>query len=290
MRARVIVALVAVAAIATAFAMTRSGTAPEPRIAPQGVAVPQPPGTSLEVTYIANEGVLIAAGRTQVLIDGLHRQYRASYPFLPEPYREQIETARPPFHEIDVILVSHVHLDHFHPESVVRHLRHNAGATLVSSEQIVRQMQGLPDYAAIKSRVTTITPPLKEKVVTVAGGLEMEVLGVGHGTGRHGTVQNLGHVITLGGKRVLHIGDASTEDTTIFDAFNLDEAQIEVAFLPMWFLTSDEGAAIVRQHIKPKHIVAVHMPAYDVPRAVAGIKQRFPDAVPFTVLLEKKFY
>ena len=52
----------------------------------------------------------------------------------------------------------------------------------------------------------------------------MELLGVGHGTGRHGTVQNLGHVITLGGKRVLHIGDASTEDASIFDAFNLDEA------------------------------------------------------------------
>lgn len=290
MRARVVVALVAVAAIATAFAMTRSGAVPEPLIAPQGVAVPQPPGTSLEVTYIANEGVLIAAGRTQVLIDGLHRQYRASYPFLPEPYREQIETARPPFHEIDVILVSHVHLDHFHPESVVRHLRHNAGATLVSSEQIVREMQGFPDYAAIKSRVTTITPPLNQKVVTAAGGLDLEVLGVGHGTGRHGTVQNLGHVITLGGKRVLHIGDASTEDASIFDAFNLDDAQIDVAFLPMWFLTSDEGAAIVRQHIKPKHIVAVHMPADDVPRAVAEIRQRFPDAVPFTVLLEKKFY
>ena len=58
----------------------------------------------------------------------------------------------------------------------------------------------------------------------------------------------------------------------------------------MWFLTSDEGAAIVRQHIKPKHIVAVHMPADGVPRAVAEIRQRFPDAVPFTVLLEKKFY
>ena len=290
MHARVIVALVAVAAIATAFAMTRSGQAPEPVIAPQGVAVPRPPEASLEVTYIANEGVLIAAGQTQVLIDGLHRQYRSSYPFLPEPYREQIETAQPPFHEIDVILVSHMHLDHFHPESVVRHLRHNAGAALVSSEQIVGEVQRLTGYAAIKSRVTTITPALKQKVVTVAGGVEMELLGVGHGTGRHGTVQNLGHVITLGGKRVLHIGDASTEDASIFDAFNLDEAQIDVAFLPLWFLTSDEGAAIVRQHIKPKHIVAVHMPADGVPRAVAEIRQRFPDAVPFTVLLEKKFY
>lgn len=124
----------------------------------------------------------------------------------------------------------------------------------------------------------------------MVGGISVELLGVGHGSGRHATVQNLGHVVSLGGRKLLHIGDASTEDASIFDAFNLDEAGIDVAFLPMWFLTSDDGEAIVRQHIKPKQIVAIHMPAGDPERAAARIRERFPDAVPFTVLLEKKFY
>jgi len=57
-RARVIAAVVAIAVIATAW--TRSGASPEPVIAPQGAAVPDPPGTTLEITYIANEGVLVA--------------------------------------------------------------------------------------------------------------------------------------------------------------------------------------------------------------------------------------
>ena len=289
-RAWLIVAVAAVAALASGYAMTRSGPAPAPVIAPQDVAVPPPAGTTLEVTYLAHEGVLLAAGGTQVLIDGLHREYRSSYPFLPEPYRERIETAQPPFDAIDVILVSHVHLDHFHAESVVRHLRHNAGATLVSSEQVVGEIQKLAGYATIRSRVTTMTPPLKGRMTTVAGGVGVEVLGVGHGTGRHATIQNLGHIVTLGGRKVLHIGDASTEDASIFDALDLDEAAIDVAFLPVWFLTSDEGAAIVRQHIKPKHIVAVHMPAAAPERAAAQMRQRFPDAAAFTVLLEKKFY
>jgi L-ascorbate metabolism protein UlaG (beta-lactamase superfamily) len=282
--------VVSIAAIATAYAVTRMGEAPAPVIAPQGVAVPRPPGATLEVTYIANEGVLIAAGATQVLIDGLHREYRSSYPFLPEPYREQIETAQPPFDDIDVLLVSHVHRDHFHPESVASHLRHTPRAALVSSAQVVGEIEALADHAAIRPRVTTITPPLKQRVTTVVGGVSVELLGVGHGSGRHASVQNLGHVVSLGGKKLLHIGDASTEDASIFDAFNLDEAGIDVAFLPVWFLTSDEGAAIVRQHIKPKRIVAIHMPAEDPQRTAARIRERFPDAVPFTVLLEKTFY
>jgi len=70
-----LLALVVVAAvIASAYAMTRSSAFPEPVIAPQGAAVPRPPGTTIEVTYIAHEGVLIAADGKQVLIDGLHRE------------------------------------------------------------------------------------------------------------------------------------------------------------------------------------------------------------------------
>ena len=58
----------------------------------------------------------------------------------------------------------------------------------------------------------------------------------------------------------------------------------------MWFLTSDRGAAIVRDQIKPKHIVALHLSARQPEREVAEIKQRFPDAAAFTALLDKRYY
>jgi L-ascorbate metabolism protein UlaG (beta-lactamase superfamily) len=183
-----------------------------------------------------------------------------------------------------------MHLDHFHPESIVRHLQHNTAATVVSSQQVVGEMEKTGDFASVRSRVTTVTPPLKGRVSTIAGGIKVDLLGIGHGAGRHATIQNLGHLVALGRKTLLHIGDASTEDASLFDALNLDAANIDVAFLPIWFLTSDEGAAIVRQHIKPQHIVAVHMPAEGAQAAAEEMRKRFPDAVAFTRLLEKKFY
>ena len=70
-----------------------------------------------------------------MLIDGLHGEYRAAYPFLPEPHRDAIERAQPPFDGVDVVLVSHRHLDHFHAESVGRYLANQPQAVLVSSEQ-----------------------------------------------------------------------------------------------------------------------------------------------------------
>ena len=245
---------------------------------------------TVEITYIANEGVLISADGKQVLIDGLHREYGPEYAFLPQAEREKIETAKAPFDKIDLILVSHRHLDHFHPESIGLHLQHNPKAILVSSQQVVDEVEkNFKDYQAIRARVTGATPPWKEKVAMKVADIDFEILNLRHGTGRHATIQNLGHIIKLGGKKLLHIGDADTAVEN-FEKFNLDEEEIDIAFLPVWFLFGSDGQTLVREHIKPKQIIAVHISPSEGERTITQIKQAFPGAVAFTTMLEKRQY
>jgi L-ascorbate metabolism protein UlaG (beta-lactamase superfamily) len=260
------------------------------------VTVEEPQGgtpktaATVEITYIANEGVLISSGDKQILIDGLHREYGREYAFLPPAQREQIESAKAPYDEIDLILVSHLHLDHFHPESVGLHLQHNPKALLVSSRQVVDEMEkNFKNYQAIRARVMGATPPWKEKVAMKIAGIDFEILSLRHGTGRHASIQNLGHIIKLGGKKLLHIGDADTAVEN-FDQFNLDEEGIDIAFIPVWFLLGPEGQTIVREHIKPRQIIAVHISPSEGETTSAQIRQTFPGAVAFTTLLEKKHF
>lgn len=280
--------LTAVTAVLIGCWMVYSGSPNSPLATDH--ATPPASDATLEITYIANEGVLISAGGKQVLIDGLHREYKPDYAFLPPPHREKIETAKAPFDKIDLILVSHLHLDHFHSESVGLHLKHNPNATLVSSQQVVGEVETkFKDYQAIKARVVAATPPLKERAAMKAAGIDFEVLGLGHGTGRHGWIQNLGHVIKIGGKKVLHVGDADTS-VEIFGQFNLDEEGIDIAFIPYWFLLGSSGQTVVREHIKPKHIIAVHISPSEAEKVTEQIKQAFPKAVAFTTMLEKRNY
>ncbi len=254
-----------------------------------GTAAPAQPAT-VEITYIANEGVLISSSGKQVLIDGLHREYQRAYAFLPPAEREKIETAKAPFDKIDLILVSHRHLDHFHPESIGLHLQHNPKALLVSSQQVVEEVEkNFKDYQAIKARVTGATPPWKEKVAMKVAGIDFEILSLRHGTGRHASIQNLGHIIKLGGKKILHIGDADTAVEN-FEKFNLAQEGIDIAFIPFWFLLGTEGQTIVREHIKPKQIIAVHISPDESEQVTGQIKQAFPGAVAFTKMLEKRQY
>ena len=98
--------LVAISAISVVWATWyRAKTAPDPFVASEGAVAPLQKQTTLEITYIANEGVLISSGESHVLIDGLHREYKRSYAFLPAAQREKIETAKTPFEEIDLILL-----------------------------------------------------------------------------------------------------------------------------------------------------------------------------------------
>jgi serine/threonine protein kinase len=47
---------------------------------------------------------------------------------------------------------------------------------------------------------------------------------------------------------------------------------------------------IVRDHIKPKQIIAVHVSPPNAEKVAAQLKQAFPGAVAFTTMLEKKQY
>src|SRR5262245_24848988 len=278
--------VIAVSAIAGAYVMIdRLWSAQYPISAQEGSASLPPKQATLEITYIANEGVLIASSEKQVLIDGLHREYKPDYAFLPTPEREKIETAKAPFDKIDLILVSHMHLDHFHPEAVGLHLLHNPKAMLVSSQQVVDEVaKKFKGYEAIKTRVTGATPPLKEKVAMKVAGIDFEVLGLGHGSGRWGWIQNLGHVIRLGGKKLLHVGDVDPS-SEIFEKFDLDEEGIDIAFLPVWFLLEPAGQKVIREHIKPRQIIVVHCSPAEAEDVVKRVKQVFPEAVAFTTML-----
>lgn len=256
-------------------------------LAAESLAGPSLNPAGLEITYIANEGVLISSGDKQVLIDGLHREYQPAYAFLPPAQRDKIENAHTPFDKIDLVLVSHRHLDHFHPESVGLHLQHNRNALLVSSQQVVDEIEkNFKDFQAIKPRVTVATPAWKERRAKKVADVELEILGLRHGTGRHASIQNLGHLIKLGGKKLLHVGDADTAIEN-FQDLNLDEEGIDIAFIPVWFLLYDEGRTIVREHIKPKQIIAVHISPSEADQASEQIKKDFPGAVAFTTLLQK---
>jgi L-ascorbate metabolism protein UlaG (beta-lactamase superfamily) len=247
-------------------------------------------GTNLTIRYIANEGVLIASAGKQILIDGLHREYKPAYLFPPPELQAVLENARSPYDKIDLLLVSHVHLDHFHPQSIGLYLKGNPRSIFASSGQAVDEVaRNFGEYEKVRSQIRPITHEWKKSSEMDQDGVKIKFLGLRHSGERFKDMQNLGHVIIVGGKKLLHIGDADMT-TENFAAFNLLQEKIDVAFIPYWFLTSDAGRKFVREQFNPKNIIAVHIPPAEAEQVVAQLKKDLPEATAFTQILEERGY
>lgn len=238
---------------------------------------PAAPQNSVTVRYVANEGVLIASDSAKVLIDGLHRPYRPAYATLDQEGRRLAESADGPFAGIDLILVSHRHGDHFSAEAVAAHLQSSSRAAFAGAPQMTTPVLAV---GVDSNRVTTLPLRPGQRRTVTGPGYRVEVIGIMHGGRTWEDVENLGHLIEVGGKRFLHIGDADTEPRH-YEALGLATREIDVAFIPFWFLQSDEGRDVVDRLINAKQVIAVHVSPGEGDRVRRAIRPFYPEAAVF---------
>ncbi len=269
-----------------------------PPIAPAS-AVTEPPVTqakiaagALEVTYLANEGFMIAGSGRKVLIDALFREGVEGYAVISPATRALLEQARSPFDGVDVALATHFHADHFDAEAVLAHLKNNPQALFFSTNQAADKLRATGQFDAVKTRVVGRLPKEGERFRNEHRGLRVQLLNIHHGRGR--PIENLGFIVEIAGKRILHIGD-SVAEAAVFQKYEVTKDSIDVAFLPFWYFLNDDFKQAVRGQIRPRHLVVMHIDLDTFrngswQKKWASINAEFPNAVYFAQELEKKSF
>ena len=162
-----------VAAIVVALLLV----APACRASEQRPAPVEESRGGLQVTYIGNEGFLISGGGKKVLIDALYREGVRGYVVVPPERRKKTENAQPPFDNVDLILATHYHADHFDPGAVGTHLLNNPKGIFVSTNQAVDQLEmEFADFSKIKERVKAITPKEGERTKITPNSIKKAIV------------------------------------------------------------------------------------------------------------------
>ncbi len=217
-------------------------------------------GSAASITYIGNAGVFVSYAGHGVLFDGLVRRGIPPYVTASADDRETIERAEPPFDTVDLVLATHYHADHFDAGAVWRHLDYNPRAVFVSTPQAVARVAATPSSADLEERTIASYPNEGTRERLEFMGITFDVLNLHHGRTRRPSVQNIGFVVDIEGFRVLHMGDTEvTVEELISQA--LDRDSIDVAFIPYWHLLDESGKRLVDMAIRPRRIVAIHVPA-----------------------------
>ena len=238
----------------------------------------------VRITYLANEGFLLEAGETVVLIDALFGDGLPEYPVVPQPTRADLEAARGRFAGVDLVLVSHAHADHFSAEAVARHLRANPAAVFLSTPEAVAAVS---EELGESDRLDLVAAaPAKGRTVRFERqGVTVGALALHHG---RLPIENLGFVVSLGGVEVLHVGDTSADASDLRPYAQLLQA-VDVWLLPDWLMGEPDWEAARARAAGPTLLVDMHLAAPTAPAAwfgsagthagrVARIREALPEA------------
>jgi L-ascorbate metabolism protein UlaG (beta-lactamase superfamily) len=253
------------------------------------LAQPAPTQERLTITFLANEGVMLASRTRKVFIDGLFLKYKTGFALPADSTQDALQRARPPFDGVDVVLVTHRHGDHFHPIPVAAHLRANPRATLLTSRQVIdtlRRHALARDLSNTRFMARTMSPGTRRR--EVVNGVTVELLGIPHGGGwRSRGLEHLAYIVEMGGRRVLHTGDADLTDE-VLAPFRLDTARIDVALVPAWLLTNQKSRRAIVRWIRPGQVIGIHVGEGVEARITREVQAAMPGAHVFVRSLETR--
>lgn len=273
----VLLMLVGAVACAVALAACSSSSMPE---ATATAELPwEGPAAPVEITFVDIAGFLIECGGKKILVDAFSMMF-------PKEVRTLLEQAAPPFDGVDLILTTHNHSDHFHPQLVGPHLEQSPDTVFVSTEQAVAQLQKA--FPALRSdRLRAFEPKEGERLQATVKGVDLEMLNLPHGV----PLTNLAFVIHIGGRKLLHTGDFV--DVTDIEAYGLAGEGIDVAFVPHFYLIeeqylSEDGQSPMLEAIQAQHIVPMHLATttYGREHILQELATRYPEAILFSQALE----
>jgi L-ascorbate metabolism protein UlaG (beta-lactamase superfamily) len=233
----------------------------------------------LQLTFVANAGVLVSVGERRALIDALfdkpNPEYRAPAPDV----LDKIMKGDPPYDDVDLVLVTHNHPDHFDPSLAVRYLESVPGPTLVAPADAVAEMRKVAaEWAKIAPRVVALDMRIRETASRDLGRIRIKAFRTLHSGGGESPM-NIMYLFDLGGWRVLHEGD-SPGKVDEYRAFGLGREPVDLALVHFWFPLEPNCARFLREVLKPGHIALTHLPIRlesDAPGKIDQVRKDYDD-------------
>ncbi len=215
---------------------------------------------SISVTYIANCGYLLEIDNQKIIIDGLFKLGHNRYPKPDTSTQRLLVSNQYPFDNINLILVSHTHEDHFDKEMVLTCMLNNPTAKLICPQQVIDSLsENETIYNKIKIRIIGCTPDAFTSQLIHIGNIEIQACRLAHPGERYKDTQNIAFLISVNGKSVFHSGDTDPFQIDKYTGIKINELNPDISLINEDF-GKIENARFTREFINAKINVAMHFP------------------------------
>lgn len=212
----------------------------------------------IQVTLIANAGVLLRYGDTAILLDALF-DYEENAFCAPSPaVREKLLRGEPPFDGVNYLLFTHLHADHFSGKLTEEYLSRHAvkGLLLPLSEQEDRQ-----DFLTFVRESGTpcfvLTGRTARADFHLSTDLEISAFRTLHLDEKYHSVPHFCYLVRCGEQRLLFTADADyTEESFSF----LGSEPLQAAFVNPLFFSDLQRRRFFHGSLPAETIAVYHLP------------------------------
>jgi L-ascorbate metabolism protein UlaG (beta-lactamase superfamily) len=192
-----------------------------------------------ELSLISNEGFLISSAGLRIFID--------AFLSIPSGMALPPASAAKLRENVDLILVTHSHWDHFDPSETAAAALHSS-APVAGPAPVIRALRGKvpPENLIELEPPETRAPALAGAVTKIIRGISVTALRTFHGKAHNS------YLIDISGFRLFHDGD--NEDTTRIDVPSLGPVDL-LLFCP-W---QGSGWVSFIERLKPRNIMLMHL-------------------------------
>lgn len=219
------------------------------------------------VLYLCNAGVLIESGGKKILMDVLVPNSRTMFRDIAPKRLEAILHGAPPFDDIDVLCVTHLHPDHCDPDTLATFVRRFPEVPVICCPETADVLRSRSHGAG-----TVIVPnPTQGNGLSVrVADMDIVAVNLPHEGNRFAEIENFGYILPLE-HTFIHPGDAASTDANMLalaahlppknpDAPEDDTSGTRVLLAPFPYLTLPAAFTRVQRALTPDHFLTFHLP------------------------------
>ena len=245
----------------------------------------------VQVTLIANTGLLLRFEDTAILLDALFSAGEHGFSAPSAGTWEKLLRGEPPFEKVDYVLFTHLHGDHFSAERTLEFLnrRRVKGLLLPASERPERQdffrrvgETGTPCFVLTEQTARAVFP--------LAPGVKLSAFRTLHLDPKYHAVPHFCYLIDFCGKRLLFTSDVDyTAETLAFAG----EEPLRATFVNPLFFSALRRGRLFHGSLPAETVAVYHLPfpeqdGRQLHRSLARDLQAWPSDGPAAIALDRE--
>lgn len=215
--------------------------------------------SNIEMILVSNAGILIKYECIKILIDGIYIDETGFFSQVPEKVIKQYKSGKGCFGNIDYILFTHNHQDHFSMKALQIYLKYNTPKLVFLPCITTDESENLKKKFEMKNIKFIESLKIKQhKKYIIEQNIMIDVYKTTHCGEEFKDICNLCYLITINDKSILFTGDADMNESNFW--FINKFKNVNILIINGVFFQSNEGKKLIKELINPDEIIVCHIP------------------------------